>query len=824
MKLKQRISRLMISCCMLGCMWLVSLLPAHALDVAALWLFGACFVLLIWWGCFVLKKKCLMLICLLIGFAQVGFAQDAEMCAAAFQASVAEGRWCLFSDMSEKYGGELCQYIQTFNPSAVQNTSSSYDLQVHVNMADRIVQAYTELDDYHQRSASANCQFLTPEDRNASLDTRLKKLRANKGAVCCSWAMQTMNQIYSSQFSERQVQTVPMMLADEKNQCWPCDVIYLLIVLINTLAFRSAPAMAAAGVFFLKWAFIFWLVVKIMMLFLNYGSDKKEYGGTKFLQELFARTLCVLAAALILGSTAVQYDKTILKAPAFLSGSRDKTMLDDVYDTIVNPVFNLVAAAGIDMTQALLEGETTFYGQVAKAVNSRPELHAYGVAMNRVNYCDKVTGEEANSIYQYFVQSEAESVSSPSSYLALNFKAKDDNRFIKKDLTKNILCLTQLSFRGMSPIAAIGSIFVSHAIKNGQLLTPFPGRIPLMPQIFYGLLLNIICWLIGIIIAFRLIDIMLRLSLMVMLAPVFIAVAAFPISRGYAVKGVKFFLSAVMGFVEVAIGVGIVVPFFYKAIAGNQEEELIQAIVAPSGSQYVPNLYAFFSKGSFKLLIYILGVSWLASKLFDGVRTFFKTAFGLSAIGTMGGESTLSATQVSIRSAIGQTYDYTKKVRRSSNAYKNAFASHMGGGVVEKGGAWVGRGLGYLEGHASVAKNRFFNDTRAGRFAVAAKDKTKAAYNAGAKAVSKVGNLMGSGVQKGGKGLMRSGAQVSKAGYGLGAIVGVPMMLAGAAVWTAGTATKFAGKTAAAAVKRLPSYARNQLNKGVHQFFHPPEK
>lgn len=821
MRFKQRILRLFISFLMLCSMWVVSLLPAHFLNIAALWAFGGCLLLLMVFGWITFKKKYLVFIWLLMGCVHGVVAQDVNQCEGAFNVSVAEGRWCMYSNTAEQYGDAVCSYIKSFDPQKVKSQDEAYELQTYVNMADRIVQAYNDLDKAHQDSVGSNCSVLTAKDRDSSLKVRLKKLRENSGAICCGWAMQTMNQIYSSQFAERQIQTIPMMLADEKNQCWPCDVIYLLIVLINTLVYSSGPAMAAAGIFFLKWAFIFWLVAKIGMLFLNRGSDRKEYTGSKFLQEFFIRTVLVAVVALILGDTAIKYDTTILHS-SNASTSHDKTMLESVYQEIVNPIFELIASTGAEMTYALLDGKNNFYAEVAKAVSKRSDLNAYAVAMNRVNYCAAGTQITSNSIYQFLNKP---LLSNPTAYSSL--KINGDDLFIQNDLTVNILCLSQLSFRGMAPLGAIGSVFVSHAIRNGKPIFHFPGRIPLMPQIFYGLLLNVICWIIGIVVAFRLIDTMLRVAVVVMLTPIWIALIPFPISRGYAVKGFMFFLSAVMGLIEVAIGVGILVPFFFTAIAGDQQDKLIQLMIAKSSTKYVPNLYAFFTAKGCRVLIYILGVSWLAKFLFVGVESFFKKVFGLASVAKIAGKSTLDALQVDIRSSIGATYDFAKKAKASSAPFKTGFENRMNGtklgNALESAGSFVGEKFGNAQGHVSVAKQRFY-DSRPGRAAIAAKQKAGQAYGATKGALKKVGNAMGTGVQNGGKSIIKAGANVSKMGYGLGSIVGIPMMLAGSAVWAGGTATKFAGNTIASTVKKAPSFAKKQFYKGVEQFFHPDKK
>lgn len=823
MRLKRRLARFVVFCFMLLCMWCISIMPVQALNAVALYLFAACFVLLMVLIGLTLKRRHLLFVGLLFLAAKACFAQDASFCEESFNSSVAEGRWCIYLRTTERYGTDVCQGMVSFNPTKSTNEETRQEL---VNKADAIVQAYNDLDKVKQASVNANCKLLSAEDRDAKIETRVQKLHSNSGPICCAWAMQTLNQIYNSQFAERQVQTVPMMLANDKTQCWPCDVIYLLIVLVNTMAFNSAPIMSKVGLFFIKWMFVFWLAVKVGMLFFNYGADKKAYSGTKFLQELFIRIICVFLAAFILTDTAAKYDATKTTTTTF--SKDDKTALGQVYNHIFNPVFQMISSLGIVTAETLLEGKASFYGSVSEAVRNSTHysVRVYASALEKIDYCKDSARITMNPIYQHLSQ--------PDVLLNSGLKLDDPNQLIGDDLATSILCLSQLSFRGTAPIASVGSIFISHAIKNSVPLRVLPGHLPLMPQIFYGVLLNVICWVIGIVVAFKLIDIMLRVALVIILAPIFIAVAPFPLSRGYAVKGLKFFIAALMGFVEVALAVGLIVPFFYEAIGGSDKEALIDAMVAPSGVDYVPNLYEQFTADGFKVLLYILGVAWLSKNLFGGVHAVFQKIFGLAAVGKMAGKSTFDATQTSIRAAIGKTYDFGKKVGRSSAPFKTGFMKHMEGGNVERLGSAVGSSFGKMSGHASKAARYFYNKakgTEVGQAAVAAKNKTAAAFKWTGKALDKAGYVVGKGLQKQGGNVIKSGGKMCGAGYGLGSIIGVPMMLGGAAMWAGGTTARvagktaaFVGKTAATMAKRLPAYAKNQVRKGVDQFFHPKEK
>jgi hypothetical protein len=390
-------------------------------------------------------------------------------------------------------------------------------------------------------------------------------------------------------------------------------------------------------------------------------------------------------------------------------------------------------------------------------------------------------------------------------------------RAIGGSLTRNLLCLTQLAFQGLAPISAAGSIITTYSIQNAESLPfPLPGSIPIMPQVFYGLVLMLVCWLVGVAVAFRIIDIMVRVAMMVMLCPLFIALAVFPATRSKAATAVKFFASAVLGFVEISLAVGVTVPMFYYAIAGDKKDELIKAMVADSSTEYVPNLFAQFSANGLKFLLVIAGVAWMAFQLLEQVAVFFEKVFPLGGEGgltvrNMASKGKMTEGMNSVRQFVGDHYDVVKK----ANVGKNLANSRIGQGVKKFANSVKSAGRKLYDGAKGSAAGRF----------------TKKAGEATGKAIDKAGKAIGSGMQKGGKSLIRSGAQVSKAGYGLGAIVGVPMMAAGAAAYAAGTTAKvmgkvgrFAARNAGRAARAAGRFAKEQAKKGVYDFFHPEDK
>ena len=814
-KIKDRLARLALFCLIAFAIWLVSLCSAELLNTLAVCTFAGSIVMVVVLFCLCFKKRHVAMLLVALCIPGLVLARDREDCAASFKVSAEEGNYCVYEVLTENEGEELCAYVKTFNPSKVQQGEDATKLQARVNVADQLVQSYNDLDEAHQAEAGVGCHLIS-DTRDMGVSERLQYLQQNNTPMCCAWALQALNQIYTSQYSERQIQTVPMMLADDQMQCWPCDVIYLQIVLANTLAFKSAPAMAAASIFFLKWFFIFWIVIKVGMLFLNRNEQGKGYTAGDFFKELLIRSIWVTLIALILSGTADQYDPNDTLSTTLPDTLEEGSFLDQTYKDIVNPAFEIVAGFGIELTQTLLDGKKSFYGRVSEAVEAADaSVSVYAADMNKVDYCQRDASGSYNPVHYnpmhtYLTQG--------GPFARKGLKLTGEGRVIQDDLTQGLMCLTQLAFRGSAPIAAVGSILTSHAINNPQSLPfPLPGSLPLMPQLFYGILLIILCWLIGVAVATRLIDILFRVAMVVILCPVFIAMAAFPLTREkYSKKAVMFFLSALMGFIEISIAVAFIVPFFYYGLAGNSNEEaLIDAMVAPSNASYVPNLYAQFSDRGFKFFIFVCAVGWLSFKLLDSVQEFFDKIFGLKNMRSFASKATTSSLQKDVRASIGTVTDSLGKAGRMSRVFKRKFVRDNGLGMAIAGG--IGSGAGKLAGHTASAGRRFFQAAKrssAGRAASRVAYGTRSVYRRGKNFVKN--NRVSRGMRAFGLGTKAVGQRVANSKI-------VNNKLTRSLGKVAAFGPKFVWNTAKRMAKTAPAVIKSQVKQGVHQFFHPKD-
>ena len=464
----------------------------------------------------------------------------------------------------------------------------------------------------------------------------------------------------------------------------------------------------------------------------------------------------------------------------------------------------MIAGLGIEMARALINGEQSFYANVASAAG------VYGVAMEQTDYCSQPKGcrEKGDTgcwlgdspMYQYATRGGA----SGSDYM---LDVTSQGRAIADGTTRSLLCLTQMAFQGLAPISAAGSIIATYSIVNSLTLPwPLNGVFPMLPELLYGLLLMILCWLLGVAVAFRLIDIMIRVAMMIMLCPIFIVAAVFPATRDKAKIALIFFVSAVMGFVEVALAVGATVPCFYHAITRKgKERELIEAMVAPSSTEYVPNLYAQFARdGGFvedmKFFLYICVAAWMGVKLLESVEKFFEQIFDLNNIGQIGAPKdangnptgTMTAGATSVRAFVGDTFDKMKEVRKKGRILAKGFApglekTKLGRGL-QSASSYTGRK--YVEGKTALKNSRL------GRGTAATARKVSTGYTALKNFVRN--NRLTRGI--------KTLAQNTKVGRAATFLVNNKLTRG---IWRV--------------AKQVPSHVKEQTKQSVHDFFHPPK-
>ena len=789
MKLKQRLSHLVGVVLMFGILFFIA--QTNRIVSSDIWriiitgVYVLVGILAICWLFLCLKqfrKMGIVLVALLCGLS--ASARNLEDCDALEESSAAEANYCRYEVNKANSGPKLCKYIKTFNPTKIKKgDEEQYEMTDTVGAANELVRSYSVLTETYQGNEGVGCKFVTEDKRDASPKEKWNILKQNSDALCCAYAMQSLFQIYSSVNGERQIQTVPMALATEKTaSCWPCDVVYLMITVLNTMTWRSAPAMATIGMFFLKWALAFWLLLRVGMLLLNRNEEGKPYAGSAFLQDVLTRILCVGLAAMLLYSTASQYDTQTL-------GNSSKTRMMP-RETLLNPPLELIAGFGIELADSLLNGAESFYGKLRERVEISGDTVAKGYlkAMDSVNFCSETGTIQMSPAYMEITQANRQGGR------GYTLDTESEGRLISNDLTKGILCLTQMAFKSTSPISAMGFILTTDAIVNGEKIFWGAVSFPKIMQLFYGLTLSLICMLLAAVVGFKVIDIMLRVGFVAILAPIFIATAAFPWTRAkYASVALKFAISALMSFIEVTIACAMAMPAFYHVLSGGASDELLDLMVAPSTSHYVNDLYAFVTKGGGIRYFLVCGVGFLSFQLFEIASQFFENVF--DATGSNIGKGAMDSAFKELRENVGTVASSAVPGLKAGGQMGKAAAAKLGGKLADtKLGRWSGR--------------RYQSAKSAGK-------KFYGAAKMVGNAADKAGKAVGTGMQKGGGNLIKSGAKMSTMGYGLGALIGVPMMAAGAVTWLGGTLNKGIAK----GVTALARHAGSQAKTAVRGFF-----
>ncbi len=764
MRIKRYFSKLVNAAGLLFFLWMISLVPVSLLKTLAAFAFGASFLVLCVLGFMyfrTLRKLGVFLLLLAISTVTLADSEATmkENCAP-YQGKADEYNVCLFRQQYSSYGPTIGKYLQKFNIKQLYNgKTQASELQDVYNKANILKQNYAKMPESGKASYSYTCRGLTTQERLKSAEERAKIIKQNAlnsgTPMCYAEAMQNLYNMYTAQHGERLIETVPMMLVYSKSmKCWPCDLVYILSTLANVMAYRSAPQMAAVAFFFLKWGLVFWLLFKVAMVLINRNANGKPYSGKEFFHELFIRLMCASLAAILLFGTAAQYDeKANVNTSVFKE--RSKTELDEFYEAVVNPVFSFISGIAIQFTQGVLEDENlSLYGAVL-AKMSDDELQQSAVeTLKNNNYCNPDFDLSHSELHYNLVNGG----------FITDTDVVSQGYVIQKETIRSFMCLSQLAFNGPVPLSAVGSIFTSYASENG-FDVPWLGNLPNMMQLILGVSLTISCWFLSFSISLKIIDIIVRLAIVVMLCPCFIAFAVFPLTRQYAQKGLKFFFSAAVGMIEMSLAIAFAVPFLYAAIRGRDgstSDKLIDAIVAEGGKNYVPNLYDQFTDSGLFLYFYLGGAMWLSFQLLKATSTFFENVLDASNVTGLGGSANMNTMIKEERrnvgsvaqfatSKTGQTLGGTIKNSKAGKAVSNKASqvSAAGKRYYEKAkNTKVGRGLKQGADAVKSAGNKLKN-TKLGR-AMSALANSKVGRFVGDTAglVGKAGKRIGKGLAK----------------------------------------------------------------------------
>lgn len=361
---------------------------------------------------------------------------------------------------------------------------------------------------------------------------------------------------------------------------------------------------------------------------------------------------------------------------------------------------------------------------------------------------------------------------------------RPDVVLLDKDTRANLMCMTCMVYKQTAPMIASGQGMLVYSFKNRAWYSELvswatDGKVDLLPRPFgmyvFGLLLIITFSVLAFLVAFRLMDIFLQLGFVIILTPFLIATFPFPVTRQYTKKGWEFLVHSILSIIGLSLGVSLLMMIIMGVMPEYTQNFLADAINKEMSSDYFPELYDVFTGGPNGGAFFI-AVLLLLSMLLG----FYVIKAGNVVVDTLSGMSS------GLPGLVG-------------NVVKGMLSTVIPGLKLAKKGY-------------SVIKDRIKNRESKGaskqsRFEDKTAEATKKGGDAAAKAIDKSGQVAGDAVDKGGsaagKGLMKAGGALSATG--VGAIVGVPLIIAGAAVMgaskAAGMAIKASAKVAAVAVK-----------------------
>lgn len=348
---------------------------------------------------------------------------------------------------------------------------------------------------------------------------------------------------------------------------------------------------------------------------------------------------------------------------------------------------------------------------------------------------------------------------------------------LDKETRAGLMCMTCMVYKQTAPMIASGQGMMHYSLKNKHWYSVVAswvtlGLTDLLPVPFgmfvFGLLLIILFSILAFIVAFKLLDIFMQLGFVIILTPFLIAAFPFPMARQYTKKGWEFLVHAVLSVIALSLGTSLLMMVIMGILPDYTQTFLADAINAEMSDEYFEKLYDVFTGGPngggfFVAALLIMSILLGTCLINAGMQAVSSISGMASALpGTF-----FQATKMTITSAI--------KVAKTGARVSGALSLFAYNKIKNRKSA-------------AASKKGSFSDT-------AVRKGADATANAVDKGGQFAGNLIDKGGSAAGKGLMSMGSALSSSG--IGAIIGVPLVVAGAAVMAASKATGYAVKASA---------------------------
>ena len=614
------------------------------------------------------------------------------------------------------------------------------------------------------------------------------------------------------------VNTVPLIMVNSQLHCWTCDIVLIFLVIIEHLVVNSLVSLSSIALMMLGIMLAFWIVFRVWRLTLDLST------ATTFFQDILKQLGIAMLAGMLLVNLSSRDD---------YKGS----MLQGLFQITIMPVMDTVLFAGDVFSQDVLP-TSTFFELVRSQIN--PSVLPDALSESYCSLDGDVESAINNRIAYFFGVADA-GLDGGGYYVAGSDLPQTD-RVFSGETIQGFLCMTQRIYNQIMPLTAIGQVIVADQVQKFEnlfdlqkwaekLLSLVRGRkekignIPSIKKLVVGLIIYIPCLLLTWMIAFEVLDIFLRLMFVFVLIPIWITCAVFSVTRFYAKQTLKMFFSLMIDFLAIIFGVGIMVAltqhFFPEAVqdqlicrifdvtgkltqgnictppAGGLQS-LGSTILGKANDAYADHLYdAITAKGyGLRFVLAILAMYYFGKKIFSSSRDAFRSLLGASTGVSIGGQmfgKAVMQTQETIRRGVGYTLTAIP------------LSGKIAGGIQS--------GMGKLTDSIGAVASKPFNATAD----LAAKGINKMG-DASANVMDKAGTFAKKGLNKGGMLLIHKGAALCPVGFGVCSLIGVPMIILGAAMVGAGFAVKATSKMAAVISKltsRIASLTVKAVTKGV---------
>ena len=297
-----------------------------------------------------------------------------------------------------------------------------------------------------------------------------------------------------------------------------------------------------------------------------------------------------------------------------------------------------------------------------------------------------------------------------------------------------------------------------------------------------GIALIFAFFLISAMFSFYLIDTFFRICFVLVLLPFLIVSYAFESTRSYLYRGMTVIIHATATYIIVALFMTLAIQAFYVML-GSDAPAMV-ALTSANKYDALRDLVGFGENGG-RIMLACIGVTAIVIMMMQSLDRYIADLTGINLSnsgGTMAMMSTVAA-GMAVKNAVSDVY---------SAKWKNPLSKKDDDNNTE----------------SKAAKIRDWGEDKSDGKSEKAVD---SAANTTEKGVNTAGNAAANGVDKAGtkasKGMFEGGKALCKAGHGLGAIIGVPLIIAAGAVWVATKAAKLSIKATSKVLAKTSKWA-----------------